>query len=167
MYQLAICDLYHPLKYGITENSSENIMGQFLVFALLDSDEFFDERGIIDSHEDNLWNAHQCYFGEFSHPCYFGELSHPVIHNYNHYILSKKYNNTEIVETHELSGGEFVAVFKTFWISIIQRRWRYIVQKRKQVLHLRKMPTALLYRETCGQWPPYCSRWPLFTLNIP
>jgi hypothetical protein len=41
------------------------------------------------------------------------------------------------------------------------------VQKRKQVLHLRKMPTALLYRETCGQWPPYCSRWPLFTLNIP
>jgi len=157
MFKLAICDLYHPLKYGNTENSSNNIMGQFLVFELIGSEEFFDEPGIIASYEDNLWYIQ----------CYYGKLTHPLIRNYNHYILSKKYNNTAIVETHELSGGELVAVFKTFWISIIQRRWKYIMQERRLVLHMRKMPTAILYRETHGKWPPYCSRWPLFTLNIP
>tara|TARA_Y100001958_G_scaffold157996_2_gene154587 strand:+ start:844 stop:1317 length:474 start_codon:yes stop_codon:yes gene_type:complete len=157
MFKLAICDLYHPLKYGNTENSSNNIMGQFLVIELMDSDEFFDEPGIINTYEDNLWYTQ----------CYYGELTHPFIRNYNHYILSKKYNNTAIVETHELPGGELVAVFKTFWISIIQRRWKHIMQERRLVLHMRKMPSAILYRETHGKWPPYCSRWPLFMLNIP
>tara|TARA_Y100000389_G_scaffold187640_1_gene209287 strand:+ start:104 stop:577 length:474 start_codon:yes stop_codon:yes gene_type:complete len=156
MYQLAICDLYHPLKYGYTTASSRNITGQFLVYTLLDVYEFFDERGIAESHEDNLWYLQ----------CNFGELSHPFIRNYSHYILSKKYNNTEIVETQELPGGELVAVLKTFWISIIQRRWRRIFNERKHVLNIRTMPTSILYRETHGKWPPYCSRWPVFTLNI-
>ena len=156
MNQLAICDLYHPLKYGYTGASSRTITTQFLVYTLLDVYEFFDDRGIVESHEDNLWSLQ----------CNFGELSHPLIRNYNHYILSKKYNNTEIVETFELQHGELVAVLKTFWISIIQRRWRRIFNERKYVLNIRKMPTAILYRETHGKWPPYCSRWPVFTLNI-
>ena len=157
MYQLALCDLYHPLKYGYTEMSSRNILEQFLVYAVLDSDEFFDERGIVEGYLDNLWYIQ----------CYYGKLSHPIIRNYNHYILSKKYNNTEIVETHQLSGGELVAVLKTFWISIIQRCWKNIFHKRKKVLYLRKMPTSILYREIHGKWPNFCSVWPLFTLNIP
>lgn len=156
MYQLAICDLYHPLKYGHTDNSSKDIMGQFFVYVLVDSDEFFDERGIMEAYEDNLWDLQ----------CNFGELSHPFIRNYSHYILTKKYNNTEIVEIQELAGGEYVGILKTFWIAIIQRRWRRIFNERKQVLQMRKMPTAILYRETHGKWPRHCSRWPLFTLNI-
>jgi hypothetical protein len=156
MYQLALCDLFHPLKYGYTSTSSTEIMGQFFVYAILESEEFFDEREMIESYENRLWDLQ----------CNFGELSHPFIRNYSHYILSKKYNNTEIVEIQELAGGEFVAILKTLWISIIQRRWKYIMQKRQQVLQMRKMPTAILYRETHGQWPSYCSRWPLFTLNI-
>lgn len=156
MYQLAICDLYHPLKYGYTSRSSKKIIGHFFVYAILDSDEFFDEREMIESYENSLWDIQ----------CNFAELTHPLIRNYNHYILSKKYNNTEIVEIHELSSGELVAIFKTFWISIIQRRWKYVMQKRHQVLQMRKMPTVILYRETHGKWPCPCSIWPLFTLNI-
>ena len=156
MFKLAICDLFHPSKYGINENSSNNIMGQFLVFEFIDSDEFFDEPGIINTYEDNLWYIQ----------CFYGKVTHPLIRNYNDYILSRKYNNIEIVETLELSGGEQVAIFKTFWISIIQRRWKYIMQKRNQVLYMRKTPTAILYREVHGKWPPYCNIWPIFTLNI-
>ena len=93
-------------------------------------------------------------------------ISTHIYINYSHYILTKKYNNTEIVEIQELAGGEYVGILKTFWIAIIQRRWRRIFNERKQVLQMRKMPTAILYRETHGKWPRHCSRWPLFTLNI-
>jgi len=157
MNQLAICDLYHPLKYGYTAASSRTITGQFLVYTLLDVEDFFDEHGIVEALEDILWRLQ----------CNFGELSHPLIRNYNHYILCKKYNNVEIVESYELRNGELVAILKTFWISIIQRRWRHIFNERKRVLNIRKMPTSILYREIHGKWPKHCLTWPIFTLNIP
>ena len=156
MYNIAICDLYHPVKYGHTSSSSAYIDRHFMVYVILDTEEFFDEEEYIESQLTKLWVLNNS----------FNNLVHPVIKTYNHYIFYKKYNNIEIVETYCLDGGESIAILKTFWISIIQRRWKKVFHERKRVLHIRSMPTSLLYREIHGTWPKLCSVYPLFKLNI-
>lgn len=56
----------------------------------------------------------------------------------------------EIVQTATMEpGGECVAVIKTFWIRLIQRRWKRIFADRRRLLARLLKPYGLLKRE-CG-----------------
>lgn len=46
----------------------------------------------------------------------------------------------------------FTVIKKTFWLKIIQRKWKKIYKIRKQILEKRLLPGALLHREIIGKW---------------
>lgn len=46
-------------------------------------------------------------------------------------------------------GGECVAIIKTFWIRLVQRRWKRIFAERRRRVALLLKPYGLLKRE-CG-----------------
>jgi hypothetical protein len=63
-------------------------------------------------------------------------------------VSKKNYISLEIVQHIELEGGgEHVAIYKTFWLRILQRKWKkYYDYKMKRVRSLLK-PRGLLLRE--------------------
>ena len=67
-------------------------------------------------------------------------------------IDNGKYIKLDIVEIHELDGEEMVGFIKTFWLRILQRKWKKIFKKRKEVIRKRKSLCSLKYREINGVW---------------
>jgi len=52
----------------------------------------------------------------------------------------------------ELPGLEQVAILKTFWIKIFQRKWKKYYHKMQQLIQKRKNPHVLLKRQIYGRW---------------
>ena len=59
-----------------------------------------------------------------------------------------------------LETQECVAVLKTIWIKLIQRKWRNIVQARREVMRKRSRPATLHFKEINGRWPDECLNYP-------
>jgi hypothetical protein len=66
---------------------------------------------------------------------------HPVIRNYKNIIANKNYIRPEIAQCIKLSTDETIVIIKTFWLKIIQRTWKNILQKRKSMI---KDPSFIL-----------------------
>lgn len=47
----------------------------------------------------------------------------------------------------------YTVVVKTFWIRLIQRKWRKIYEQRQSILRKRQSINAIGYREISGKWP--------------
>lgn len=66
----------------------------------------------------------------------------------------------EIAECIYLRGGECVAIIKTFWLKIIQRKWRSICIQRKIIINKRSQPQNIYYNQIYGKWPTDCRVFP-------
>jgi hypothetical protein len=68
--------------------------------------------------------------------------------------LRSRYNiRLEIVQLDELSPGqEQVAYLKTFWLRIVQRRWKKIYKERQEILKRKSHIKALMERQRRGKW---------------
>ena len=61
-----------------------------------------------------------------------------------------KYPLLDVVQTITMEpGGECIAIIKTFWIRLVQRRWKRIFAERRARLARLMKPYGLLKRE-CG-----------------
>ena len=82
---------------------------------------------------------------------------HPIIRNYFN-IVSNVNNHIklEIAQKIYLLGDECVAILKTFWIRLIQRKWKKIFSQRKQVIARRCLPSSIFHRQMTGNWPNNC-----------
>jgi hypothetical protein len=80
---------------------------------------------------------------------------HPFIRNYKHIVRNKKYVRPQIAQVLQLPTGHKVAILKTFWIAVIQRKWKKVYAERKHVLQLRAFPESLRHRELRGKWPAH------------
>jgi hypothetical protein len=82
---------------------------------------------------------------------------HPIIRNYFN-IVSNVDNHIklEIVQKIYLLGNECVAILKTFWIRIIQRKWKKIFSQKKQVIARRCLSSSIFHRQMTGNWPNNC-----------
>jgi hypothetical protein len=87
---------------------------------------------------------------------------HPTIRNYDRVV--DKYMRLEIIQTDVLSGQEEVAYLKTFWLRIVQRRWKKIYKARKDILQQRQQLKSIQERQRTGKWPVGLRDWPLFNL---
>ena len=56
--------------------------------------------------------------------------------------------------------GHCVGIIKTFWIKIIQRTWKKIMKRRREVINIRKSLSSIRYRELNGRWPLNCNDIP-------
>ena len=131
---LAICELIHPhFKGTAIENS-----GHYLVLWFISYNEFISHKfqKILNDMREYYWTR------EISPP-------HPFIRSYWNILAKKKYYTLQIVEGFELSSGENVAILKTCWLRIFQRKCRNILKERKVALQKRK---ELSYREIHGRW---------------
>lgn len=154
-YQLAICEVFHPALHGQNETSTPNVNTHFLVYTLIDIDDFYSKAYL--SEENSIRRYHRAIH------IMNESLNHPTIRNYRR--VSNKYIRLEIIQTDVLTGQEEVAYLKTFWLRIVQRRWKKIYQARKDLLRQRSTLSAIFERQRTGQWPAHLRRWPIFTLN--
>lgn len=156
-YCLAYCEIFNSKIHGKDDSSSKNIDSHYLIFMTLHNDEFHNDAYFIEISNDiciireNLKNR---YFNFFMYSNY----SHPVIRNYANILIKKEYISLEIIECVELEGGEHVAIYKTFWLRIIQRKWKRYCESKKKRLAALLQPYGFLMREigiTLQNPPPH------------
>ena len=80
---------------------------------------------------------------------YLHNQTHVLFPNYRQIIMSPNYIRPEIVECILQPDGYCIAIKKTFWIKIIQRAWRSVLNKR---LIIKKSLAGLRHRELTGRW---------------
>lgn len=72
---------------------------------------------------------------EFYRNNYNININHSVIRNYNNIVSSSSYFAPQLAECIVLPSQETIAVIKTMWIKLIQRRWKKIYSDRKKMLN--------------------------------
>jgi len=70
-------------------------------------------------------------------------------------ISPNAYHEVQIMQLHIQEDGTYSVLIKTFWIKIIQRKWRNILAKRKKILANRMQTKNILFREQTGKWRDY------------
>lgn len=147
-FSIALCELYNEKIQGYT---SSYVKYHYLVNTR------FKQLDMICINE----------FVDFLNNSYINEvdLNHNIFKNYRNMILNGNYIKPEIVEVLSLKGDEglgdyYVAIKKTFWIKIIQRTWKNIIKKRKEIITNRKKLISLFYREINGRWTNNCLQYP-------
>jgi len=185
-HYLMLCELHYPDLHGKNESSDPNIENHYLVFdrfepitgiSFNDMDEYdeyntdteYNSDADSDSgYEENsldrigdkinllkhiytthLRNASEQYFGP-----------HPTIRNYRNIVLSPNYIKPEIGEYIILPTQEAIAILKTFWLRIIQKKWKKVFQERKNTIRKRCNLSNLSIREIRGRWPNSCVNLP-------
>ena len=140
-YDLAFCEIFNSKIHGKNSNSSKNIDSHFLIFRTLCIDEFYTITQFIPI-SDFICTIRDDYITNN-----YSRHLHPVIRNYNEILIKKHYISLEIIECVELEGGEQVAIYKTFWLRIIQRKWKRHFDSKKKRLAALLQPYGLLMRE--------------------
>ena len=82
------------------------------------------------------------------------------IRNFENISTRENYVKPEIAQCIVLESGHNVSILKTFWLRLVQRRWKNIFRMRKNILRLRCQPEALKFRETHCCWPANCASLP-------
>jgi hypothetical protein len=143
-YNIILCELYNPYLHG---EANTNVIYHYLViekFKKLDIDYL------------NLYS-------NFYYIYYYNNLNnrkHNIYRNYSNIISNTYYIKPEIAECIYLSTGECIAILKTFWIKLIQRTWKNIYSKKKNIIDLRKNPNNIKYKEIYGNWSNICKTLP-------
>ena len=112
---------------------------------------------------------------ELYNPQYHGATEGEINYHYLTHVRFKKYihnemvymrtilfrsSNIEIAECYYLPSQECVSILKTFWLKIIQRKWKNIIKERKKIIQKRCNPNSLMYREIHGKWHINCYYYP-------
>ena len=77
----------------------------------------------------------------------------------NYKVLLNKLK-PEIAECNILADGECICILKTYWIRIIQRKWKSIFKKRNEIIKKMSCVNSIKYREINGRWPNYIENIP-------
>jgi hypothetical protein len=135
-YQLAICELYHPYFHGSIVNGIKNyLFGSFLCTYPIDISNIYDD-DLYPSDNSGPWGVNRARSWD---------VPHPIIRNYN--VMKKC--TLEIVQVVHLNTGHQVCILKTFWLKIIQRKYKNYYKKR---IMRAKHPKALLRRQITGRF---------------
>ena len=66
----------------------------------------------------------------------------------------------ELIDYYCLEGQEMVGICKTFWLKLIQRKWKKVYAKRMRILQERQQMHSILHRERHGCWPQHLNVMP-------
>jgi hypothetical protein len=180
-YNLLLCELHHPGIHGKTNNSAANIETHFLIhdrfdghgYPIKNQDEDTEEEDTEDETDEdedvadyNITSVMEFLKNQYSDPANFNLRyfeSHPTIRNYRNIINNSNYIKPEIGEYIVLPTQEAVAILKTFWLRILQRKWKNVFKERLNIMKMRSNPICVYARQITGKWPPYCSHLPGLT----
>jgi hypothetical protein len=146
-FTIALCELFNEKIHG---NTSSDAKYHYLVNTRLKKLDM----NYINEHTSFINNS---YIYEIN-------LDHYIFRNYRNMILNGNYIKPEITEVlyvkGELGFDYCVAIIKTFWLKIIQRVWKNIIKKRKEINLKRGNILSLRCRELNRIWPEDCRRYP-------
>ena len=170
--ELSYVELFNPGKHGFVHGTSDPaVHGQFLALEDVDVDSWRENPETLSSAE--VYRVNNIIYAGlsptssviwirvsdlFMYYCrHFPEHAgrpEPLVRNYlDMRFLRKMQGSLQIVEKHYLNGDEEVAVLKTVWLRIFQRKCRSIYNRRQTVIKNRKKIGSLLHRERTGRWP--------------
>jgi len=170
---LIICELHHPVIHGKTDESNYDIESHYLVYdrfdgktgislSCIDDNEDYDtdEEYDMDNDEneenrigriDDAIHFLRKHYKNFVRKINFYE-KHPTIRNYHNIISKKDYIRKEIGECIVLPTQETIAILKTFWLRIIQKKWKKVFKEREIMLKKRNLPSSLYQRQVIYNW---------------
>jgi hypothetical protein len=175
-WYLMLCEIHFPTIHGKTFNSDPNIETHYLVYDIYDpitksslqnpeiheydSDDS-DGNSLSDMDNDIISLKRKYlilsrYFNNHSRP----DDKHPTIRNYYNIISKSNYIKAEIGKYIILPTQETIAILKTFWIKIIQKKWKKVFEQRQKMIQERCKIQNLKFRQTTGYWPEYCNKLP-------
>jgi len=149
--KLGICELFHPKIHGFDNCSTPDVLTHYIVRCSLDREEFMDEDNYDELCDDivlmkraykfaaNKMNDNDC-----------------IIRNYKNIMGHSKYPKIDIMDVIRLKPGEEdVAILKTCWLRIFQRKCKIYYKYKQALLAYQSRPNNIQYREIHGQWPPF------------
>lgn len=143
-YELAFCVFFNAYIHGKDENSSPEIDSHYLILHSVKMDVFYDSREFSRfMHMIHVSRCHYSRYIQLNERC----TKHPVIRNYKCAVTKKNYISLEIIQHIELEGGENVAIYKTFWLRILQRKWKKHYDYKIQRVRKLMKPYGLFLRE--------------------
>jgi len=148
-FTIVISELYNDKKHGVPENNS-CVKYHYLVHNRM-------------KRLDMNIITHLCnYYNEYNNNLPNEYMSHNIFRNYKN--ITRRTNNVkvEIAECLYLNGEYCVGILKTFWIKIIQRKWKQIYKERKRVIQERCSLKSFNHIMIYGKWPYSCSYYPSF-----
>jgi hypothetical protein len=163
IFRIVLCELFHPLIFGKDENSDKNIDGHFLVLNSYsryfsnnieeeeeededeDEDEYEEYEETIPLYNNNIFEIVENDISYLNTPGGRKTLpninnpliNHSLIRNYRKIV--KQWLRFEIAHCIVLSGGEYVAILKTFWIKIIIRAFKNAFKRKMWKIHLERL----------------------------
>ena len=178
-FNLVLCEIHYTPIHGKTCNSFSTIEGHYLLIYKFDGltgiilddelEEYYtDEEDNEDDEEDedemmtNMQHIQQLYERNYAEMVEATEANanrqvpHKLIRNYHNIISRVNYIKPEIAECFELPTGEYIAIIKTFWIKIIQRKWKKVYAVRQDIIKIRSCLSSLYTRQITGKWPDSC-----------
>lgn len=169
-FNLVLCEILNKHLHG----NDDNIDGHYLIInkfdALTGSAIYSDSDSGSDSDvEDDDYESDDSStslelftsdYNEYYHQEISSNVKHNIIRNYQNIIARPDYIRPEIAECIVLPSQHNVAIIKTMWIKIIQRKWKKVYAERKRVMKTRMLYSSLKTREITGKWPASCNYLP-------
>ena len=163
-FKLALCELHCSRIHGGTENGHYLVMRTFDELDTITDEDIYaddDEEDIgVDEEESmnyTMWSMRYHYEDILER---FLRNPHRIIRNYLNIISESNYIKPEIIMKLKLSSGHRVAILKTYWIRIVQRKWKKVFAERVRIKELRKKIGNIQWRTMRGTWPFECSYMP-------
>ena len=152
-YNLGLVEIINPQLHGSYFNYDDWLNTHYLTFESdVDVSDFYS--GQLKSDMDYLNNEiKENIVNMFQNT----SIMHPNIRNYKKIVSKLNYVSLEIIETIEINpenslDSTTVAIKKTFWLRIFQRKWKEYYRKK---LSFMKSLKNLYYREIHGKYPPF------------
>lgn len=149
-FNIVLCELHNEMLHGLENNSP--VQYHYLVSARFKN---LNTECINDCAA--LWKDQ---YRRLANSRIEQGRTHRIYRNYASIISKTNYIKPELAECIYLETQECVAVLKTVWIKLIQRKWRNIVHTRREVMRKRSRPDAQHFIEINGRWPDNCLNYP-------
>tara|TARA_B100000401_G_C52746506_1_gene691049 strand:+ start:745 stop:1080 length:336 start_codon:yes stop_codon:yes gene_type:complete len=101
MYQIALIELYNEKCHGKTKCSSDNLESNFIVVYTIELEEFYNNEYIV----------YQMFLNTNKKAVFKDDIDQLFLNT-----------RLEIIESKELNGLEQIAIIKTFWLKVLQRK---------------------------------------------
>ena len=167
-FSLVLCEILNQNLHG----NDDNIDGHYLIINKFDastgsaiysdsgSDSDLEEDDSDSDSSESSLSFFTSDYNEYYHQEISPNVKHSIIRNYQNIIARPDYIRPEIAECIVLPSQHTVAIIKTIWIKIIQRKWKKVYAERNRIMKTRMLYSSLKTREITGKWPASCNYLP-------
>ena len=169
-FNLVLCEILNTHLHG----NDDNIDGHYLIINKFDastgsaiysgsdndSESDDDDYSVYSDDSDSSLSLFTNIHNDYYHQQVPNTVKHNIIRNYRNIIARPDYIRTEIAECIVLPSQHTVAIIKTIWIKIIQRKWKKVYAERNKIIKTRMQYSSLKTREITGRWPQSCNYLP-------